>query len=69
MNIIKAIEVANNFGITTVGLTGEDGGKMRDLCRYLISVPSKDTARIQEAHITLGHIICEIVEKELFKNV
>lgn len=42
---------------------------MKDLCKYLINVPSTDTPRIQEAHITIGHIICEIVEKELFPNV
>jgi D-sedoheptulose 7-phosphate isomerase len=65
-NVIKAIEVANEIGMITVGMTGETGGKMRELCRYLINVPSRDTPRIQEAHITIGHIICEIVEKELF---
>ena len=67
-NIIKAIEVANNIGMITVGMTGETGGKMRDICKYLINVPSKDTPRIQEAHIMIGHIICEIVEKELFNG-
>jgi len=65
-NVIKAIEVANEIGMITVGMTGETGGKMRDLCKYLINVPSRDTPRIQEAHITIGHIICEIVERELF---
>ena len=65
-NVIKAIEVANAIGIITVGMTGETGGKMKDLCKYLINVPSTDTPRIQEAHIMIGHIICEIVEKELF---
>ncbi len=68
-NIIKAIETANQLGLITVGLTGQTGGKMKDLCKYLINVPSTDTPRIQEAHITIGHIICEIVEKELFPNV
>lgn len=68
-NIIKAIETANQIGLITVGLTGQTGGKMKDLCKYLINVPSTDTPRIQEAHITIGHIICEIVEKELFPNV
>lgn len=66
MNIIKAIEVANKIGMITIGMTGETGGKMKDICKYLINVPSKDTPRIQEAHIMIGHIICEIVEKELF---
>ena len=65
-NVIKAIEVANKIGMITVGMTGETGGKMKDVCKYLINVPSKDTPRIQEAHIMIGHIICEIVERELF---
>ncbi len=65
-NIIKAIETANNLKLITVGFTGESGGKMKDLCRYLIKVPSTDTPRIQESHILIGHIICEIVEKEIF---
>ena len=65
-NIIKALEVANKIGMITVGMTGESGGKIIDICKYLINVPSKYTPRIQEAHIMIGHIICEIVEKELF---
>jgi len=65
-NVIKAIEVANEIGMITVGMTGESGGRMKDICKYLINVPSNDTPRIQEAHIMIGHIICEIVEKELF---
>jgi len=67
-NIIKAIKVANEIGILTVGMTGELGGKMKDICKYLINVPSIDTPRIQETHILIGHIICQLVEKELFKN-
>ena len=67
-NVIKAIEVANSIGMITVGMTGETGGKMKDICKYLINVPSKDTPRIQEAHIMIGHIICEIVERELFNG-
>ncbi len=65
-NILKAIEAGNSIGMITVGLTGRTGGKMMDLCNYLIRVPSIDTPRIQEAHILIGHIICEIVERELF---
>ncbi len=65
-NVLKAFEAANIIGMITVGLTGNEGGKMNGLCRYLIRVPSTDTARIQEAHILICHIICEIVEKELF---
>jgi D-sedoheptulose 7-phosphate isomerase len=67
-NVIKAIESANEIGMITVGMTGKGGGKMKGICKYLIAVPSQDTPRIQEAHITIGHIICEIVERELFKN-
>ncbi|RMA93311.1 D-sedoheptulose-7-phosphate isomerase [Hydrogenothermus marinus] len=65
-NVVKAVEVANSKGLVTVGLTGKSGGRLKELCKYLINVPSTDTPRIQEVHITIGHIICEIVEKELF---
>jgi D-sedoheptulose 7-phosphate isomerase len=67
-NILKAIQIANDHGMITVGLTGEKGGKMKTECNYLINVPSNDTPRIQEAHIMVGHIICEIVEAELFEK-
>ena len=66
INILKAIETANNMKMPTVGLTGQDGGKMNSLCKYLIKVPSTDTPRIQESHILIGHVICEIVEKRIF---
>ena len=65
-NIIKAIESAKNKGMFIIGLTGENGGKMKNLCDNLLNVPSSDTPRIQETHITIAHIICEWVEKELF---
>jgi D-sedoheptulose 7-phosphate isomerase len=65
-NVIRALEQARKIGMVTVGLTGETGGKMKTLCDYLINVPSSDTPRIQEAHILLGHIICEQVESTLF---
>jgi D-sedoheptulose 7-phosphate isomerase len=52
--------------VITIGFTGADGGKMKDLSDYLINVPSTDTPRIQESHILLGHIICELVEKNIF---
>jgi len=65
-NIIKAIDLANEIGMKTVGLTGSGGGEMRSLCDLLINVPSSDTPRIQEAHILIGHIICEQVESKLF---
>lgn len=65
-NVVKALEVANSLGIVTVGFTGETGGKMKDLCKYLINIPSKDTPRIQECHMLLGHTLCELVEMKLF---
>jgi len=65
-NVVKALEVANSLGIITVGFTGETGGKMKDLCKYLINIPSKDTPRIQECHMLLGQTICELVELNLF---
>jgi D-sedoheptulose 7-phosphate isomerase len=65
-NIIRAFEAALEAGMKTVGLTGEGGGLMKDKCTHLIAVPSNDTPRIQETHITLGHIICELVETALF---
>lgn len=67
-NITKAIEAATKAEMITVGFTGEKGGKMRDLCTHLINVPSNDTPRIQECHILIGHIICEMVEKQLFSK-
>lgn len=65
-NIVKAFEVCREKAITTVAFTGADGGRMRELSRLLINIPSTDTPRIQEAHITIGHIICELVEEEIF---
>jgi D-sedoheptulose 7-phosphate isomerase len=65
-NILQAIEVAKKQGVICIGMTGETGGKMKETCDFLLNVPSKETPRIQEAHILLGHIICELVEKELF---
>jgi len=68
VNIIKAFEQAKEIGMKCVGLTGEGGGKMKAVCDYLIDVPSNDTPRIQESHITIGHVICQLVEQELFKK-
>ncbi len=65
-NVIKAIKAAKEKNMLIIGMTGKIGGKMRGLCDYLIQIPSKDTPRIQEAHILVGHIICELVEAELF---
>ena len=65
-NIVKAFEVCRAKGITAVAFTGEGGGKMASLADLLLAVPSKDTPRIQEAHITLGHLLCEQVEAAIF---
>ena len=65
-NILKAVEEANNKGMITVGFTGESGGQLKTLCRYLVNIPSKDTPRIQESHILVGHILCELVERKMF---
>ena len=66
-NIVKAFEAARALGVITVGLTGNDGGKMKELSDYWIGIPSSDTPRIQEAHITVGHIICQLVEESFFQ--
>ena len=66
INIVNAFKVANQIGMTSIGFTGESGGKMKNLCKYLINVPSNDIPRIQEAHIMICHIVCEIVENDLF---
>ena len=68
INVVKAIEKANDLGITTIGLTGNHGGKMADICDLIIKIPSNDTPRIQEGHILIGHIICQLIEEELFSD-
>lgn len=65
-NVIKAFETAKQKAMLTVALTGEGGGKMGEMADVLLAVPSKDTPRIQECHIMIGHIVCEMVEKALF---
>jgi D-sedoheptulose 7-phosphate isomerase len=65
-NIVKAFEVARSKGIVTVGFTGSTGGKLAAIADYLLNVPSEITPRIQESHILLGHIICELVEADIF---
>jgi D-sedoheptulose 7-phosphate isomerase len=65
-NIIKAFEAARNKGVVTIGFTGQTGGKMKEFCDYLFNVPSTDTPRIQESHIMVGHIICQLVEESYF---
>lgn len=67
-NIVKAFEVAKEKKVTTIGFTGAAGGKMKDISDHLFNVPSTDTPRIQESHILIGHIICQLVEEKLFKD-
>lgn len=65
-NVIKGLEAARELGLTTVGWTGGKGGKLADMVDYPFVVPSTVTARIQESHITLGHVLCELIEENLF---
>jgi len=65
-NIVRALHVAKEKKMIAVAMTGESGGKMKELANFLLNVPSNDTPRIQESHIMLGHIFCEIVEEKLF---
>ncbi len=65
-NIINAINIANKIGMHTIGFTGQTGGKMATICKHLINIPSTDTPRIQESHILVGHIICQLVEEKYF---
>jgi len=65
-NVLAALQRAQELGIVTVGLTGQDGTKMQSFCDYCLKVPSLSTPRIQESHIMLGHVICGLVEEALF---
>jgi D-sedoheptulose 7-phosphate isomerase len=65
-NILAAVQQARTIGMAVVGFTGQSGGQMADLCDVLLNVPSTDTPRIQEAHMLIGHILCEQVERNLF---
>ena len=67
-NIVKAFEAAGTIGLKRVAFTGQDGGKLKNLSEILINVPSADTPRVQESHIMIGHIVCELVEELLFKK-
>lgn len=66
-NILRALEEAKNKGLVCIGMTGNNNGPMLGLCDYLLQVPSEDTPKIQEGHLVLGHIICGLVEKAMFK--
>ena len=68
-NILKAFETAKSQGLKTIAFTGETGGEMKNLADILLNVPSMDTPRIQESHILIGHIICCLVEDELFGHI
>lgn len=68
VNILEALSAARRKGLVTYGLTGETGGKMRELCDHCLCVPSNDTPRIQEAHILIGHTLCAMVESALFED-
>ncbi|HEU4708099.1 MAG TPA: D-sedoheptulose 7-phosphate isomerase [Methylophilaceae bacterium] len=63
-NVVRAIETAKEIGATTIGMTGGTGGKLTALCDFNLVVPSSDTPRIQEAHIFIGHVLCELAEAE-----
>ncbi len=65
-NIVNAFEMAKEKEMITIGFTGFTGGMLKEISNYLLNVPSSDTPRIQESHILLGHIICELVEEKLF---
>jgi len=65
-NVLCALQTARDRHLVTVALTGQDGGRMKDVARYCLRVPSDSTPRIQEMHIAIGHLLCEIVERGLF---
>lgn len=65
-NIVKAFEMAHEKEMITIGFTGDSGGKIKPICDHLLNVPSNDTPRIQESHILIGHIICQLVEEQYF---
>lgn len=67
-NVLRAFEAARGLGLLCIGMTGNRGGPMRDLCDHLFEVPSSDTPKIQEGHLILGHILCGLIEKALFEG-
>jgi D-sedoheptulose 7-phosphate isomerase len=68
-NVVEAVDAARSKGLFTVGFTGEMGGKLKDRVEVLFSVPSRQTPRVQETHLLLGHIICDLVDRELFPQI
>ena len=67
-NIINAIKKAKEMGVYTIGFTGKNGGQLSDLCDLTLHTSNDDTPRVQESHILFGHIICQIIEEEIFLN-
>ncbi|MDR2874383.1 MAG: D-sedoheptulose 7-phosphate isomerase [Methylobacillus sp.] len=63
-NVVAGIEKAREIGACTIGMTGAKGGKLAELCDFNLAMPSTDTPRIQEAHITVGHILCDLIEAD-----
>lgn len=68
-NVLMGMEEARSRGLVCIGMTGNQGGSMAELCDYLLEVPSADTPKIQEGHLVLGHILCGLVENAMFKKV
>lgn len=68
-NVLEALAVARNRGLRTIGMTGSDSAKMADVAQVLLAVEAKDTPRIQECHITMAHVICELVDYQLFQRL
>lgn len=66
-NVVNAVKMANSLDMLSVGMSGATGGKIKELCKHNIIIPSSNTARIQEAHIIVGHIFCQIIEEKLFE--
>ena len=66
-NVVNAVKMANSLEMLSVGMSGASGGKIKELCQHNIIIPSSNTARIQEAHIIVGHIFCQIIEEKLFE--
>jgi D-sedoheptulose 7-phosphate isomerase len=66
-NVVAALQEAKNLGVICIGMTGNRGGPMKELCDYYFDIPSADTPKIQEGHAVLGHILCGLVERALFK--
>ena len=68
-NVVNAVKMANSLEMLSVGMSGATGGKIKELCQHNIIIPSSNTARIQEAHIIVGHIFCQIIEEKLFEQL